>query len=84
MPIFEYRCSTCGKQVEVLVRSSATAPLCPDCGSILTDKLFSVPYVLIGRTRQPARHACCGEEEHCDSAACAEEGMCRHVGTGEG
>jgi putative FmdB family regulatory protein len=78
MPIYEYRCGTCGDQVEVLVRSSATTPLCPDCGSPLTDKLFSAFNVASERARRPAGHTCCGREERCEAPACAGEGGCRH------
>jgi putative FmdB family regulatory protein len=78
MPIYEYRCGTCGRRVEVLVRSSATKPLCPNCGSQLTDKLFSVPNVLSERARRPAGHTCCGQEERCDAPPCASGDGCRH------
>ncbi len=34
MPIFEYRCSKCGKSFEKLVLSRDSAPpVCPECGS---------------------------------------------------
>jgi putative FmdB family regulatory protein len=78
MPIFEYHCRTCGERVEVLVRSSASKPHCPDCGNPLTDKLFSVPNVLSERTRRPAGHTCCGQEERCESPPCSQGGECRH------
>lgn len=78
MPIYEYRCGTCSRRVEVLVRSGTNTPHCPYCGRPLTDKLFSVPNVLSGRTRRPAGHACCGEHEECDPLACSCEGECRH------
>ena len=64
MPIYEYRCGKCGGRVEVLVRSSTTAPVCPDCGGAVMDKLFSTPNVLSGRTRRPAGHTCCGQGVH--------------------
>lgn len=79
MPIYEYRCSTCGERVEVLVRSSATTPLCPECGSPLTDKLFSVANVLSGQTSRPPGLTCCGQEERCESPACSQDGACRHA-----
>lgn len=78
MPIYEYNCGTCGGRVEVLVRSTATTPACPGCGSPLKDKLFSAPNILSGRTRRPAGHTCCGQEERCDSPPCSSEGTCRH------
>jgi len=40
MPIFEYQCASCGKEFEILVRSSSPAPACPDCrGTELRKKL---------------------------------------------
>jgi putative FmdB family regulatory protein len=32
MPIYDYHCSTCQAEFELLVRSSTT-PACPQCGS---------------------------------------------------
>ena len=31
MPIYEYQCASCGKDFEILVRSSSPAPECPVC-----------------------------------------------------
>ncbi len=40
MPIFEYQCASCGKEFELLVRSSSPAPECPGCnGTALRKKL---------------------------------------------
>jgi putative FmdB family regulatory protein len=78
MPIYEYRCGTCGERVEVLVRSSTAQALCPDCGSPLQDKLFSVPNVLRSETRRPAGQTCCGQEEWCDQPLCSGGGACPH------
>jgi putative FmdB family regulatory protein len=77
MPIYEYRCATCGQRVEMLVRSHTTAPSCPACGSPLTDKLFSVPHVLTDEVRRTAGHTCCGREERCDTPPCSGGGACR-------
>jgi putative FmdB family regulatory protein len=78
MPIYEYRCTGCGRRVEVLVRSEAASPQCPECGALLVDKLFSVPHVLSGQTQRPAGHTCCGQEERCDSPPCSAGGGCHH------
>jgi len=42
MPIYEYNCSKCESEFEILVRGDAT-PECPNCGGIELAKLFSVP-----------------------------------------
>lgn len=78
MPIYEYRCSRCAQQVEVLVRSGEARPTCPACGTALTDKLFSAPIVLRGRASRPAGQTCCGQDERCDAPPCDRAGTCRH------
>jgi putative FmdB family regulatory protein len=78
MPIYEYRCETCGNRVEVLVRSSGQTPRCPECGSLLADKLFSVPNILSGHTERAAGHTCCGQKERCDRPPCADGDPCCH------
>jgi putative FmdB family regulatory protein len=45
MPIYEYRCKKCGKQLEVLMRSTDKPPTrCRECGGRL-EKLFSSPAI---------------------------------------
>lgn len=78
MPIYEYHCGTCGGRVEVLVRSVMATPACPECGSPLTDKLFSTPHILSGQARRQPGHTCCGKEERCDAPPCSGGGTCRH------
>ena len=40
MPIFEYECTSCGKEFELLLRNSSVTPECPGCnGSDLRKKL---------------------------------------------
>lgn len=79
MPIYEYRCTTCGTHVEVLVWSTTATPTCPKCGSLLNHKLFSTSHVLNSDSRRPAGHTCCGREERCDTPPCSGGGTCRHV-----
>jgi putative FmdB family regulatory protein len=43
MPIYEYRCMTCGDEFEELVSATATAsPPCPSCGADGAKRLFSM------------------------------------------
>lgn len=42
MPIFDYRCRSCGADFELLVRS-ASVPTCPRCGSQALDRQVSAP-----------------------------------------
>ena len=77
MPIYEYRCKSCGERVEILIRSGSNgSPICPNCGSALLEKLLSVPHVMTGQ-RRPAGRTCCGREERCETPPCSEGGACR-------
>ena len=40
MPIFEYRCSSCGEEFELLVRG-ADAAACPGCGGADLERLLT-------------------------------------------
>jgi putative FmdB family regulatory protein len=42
MPIFEYRCQSCGHEFETLVLKGSV-PSCPGCASQTLDRLVSVP-----------------------------------------
>jgi putative FmdB family regulatory protein len=41
MPIFEYKCSSCGEMFETLVRHN-TQPTCPNCGGTYLAKQLSM------------------------------------------
>ena len=41
MPIYEYRCRSCGHEFEALVRSPEQ-PLCPSCRSVDLERLISM------------------------------------------
>ncbi|MDY7039785.1 MAG: zinc ribbon domain-containing protein [Chloroflexota bacterium] len=71
MPIYEYRCTDCGSHVEALVRANDDAPRCPECDSVLHEKLLSAPNVLSGRTTRQPGHTCCGQEERCEAPPCS-------------
>ncbi len=42
MPLYEYECKDCSKQVEILVNGPSATPDCPNCGSKKLSKLLSV------------------------------------------
>lgn len=42
MPIYEYACSQCRHEFEILVRGSEQ-PICPECGGKRLQKLLSIP-----------------------------------------
>jgi putative FmdB family regulatory protein len=73
MPIYEYRCQSCGDRAEILVRSGAnTSPACPSCGGTVLERLLSVPYVMTSESRLAGR-TCCGQEERCETPPCSGE-----------
>jgi putative FmdB family regulatory protein len=45
MPIFEYRCSACGDEFELLVLPKSDSPRCPACSSEDLEKTLSLSAV---------------------------------------
>ena len=41
MPIYEYACTTCGKEFELLIRRASEKAACPHCRSARVAKQFS-------------------------------------------
>ena len=54
MPIFEFRCSTCGEEFERLVLRSSAPADCPSCGSTELKRIFSISSVSSDSTRRRA------------------------------
>jgi putative FmdB family regulatory protein len=76
VPIYEFRCQSCGERVELWVRSGeGDSPVCPSCGGVALERLFSPPYVMRGE-RRPAGRTCCGREERCETPPCSEDETC--------
>lgn len=42
MPLYDFRCTGCGRVFELLVRGSDRVE-CPDCGATTADRLLSAP-----------------------------------------
>jgi putative FmdB family regulatory protein len=42
MPIFEYHCTSCDHQFELIVRGSAEPTTCPSCGATSVEKVISM------------------------------------------
>ncbi len=60
MPIYEYQCTACSKEFEMLVRSSGPRPECPACNSTeLRKKLSSFAAVMGSSSSQTALPAAC-------------------------
>lgn len=41
MPIYEYRCESCGRKLSLLRRMGEEAEACPKCGSLRLTRLYS-------------------------------------------
>jgi putative FmdB family regulatory protein len=80
MPIYEYKCQSCGRVSEPLVHSLTGSEdlVCPHCGSHSLDRLLSVPGLLKGGS-SPSGRTCCGREERCEMPPCSSGGQCRKV-----
>ena len=50
MPIYDYKCQTCGAEFDALVKLGQT-PDCPGCGGNDLEKLLSLPAVSTDKTR---------------------------------
>ena len=56
MPLYEYRCISCGAEFEALVRKSST-PKCKSCGAANLERRFSLPSVKSDSTHALAMKA---------------------------
>ncbi|OGG04697.1 MAG: hypothetical protein A3F83_13000 [Candidatus Glassbacteria bacterium RIFCSPLOWO2_12_FULL_58_11] len=67
MPIYEYRCKSCGKVIEVLESSAADGKhVCPKCGNSRMERIFSAFGVEVA---SPASKSPCGEGS-CGGGSC--------------
>jgi len=79
MPIYEYKCMSCGRISEVYVPSlrKDPAPVCRHCQSKALEKRISTPSVVrLGNASQKGL-TCCGSTERCDTPPCATGSGCR-------
>lgn len=76
MPIYEYQCVACGKEFEILVRNSSSAPQCPGCSSAELRKKLSAFAAITGnapaQAQIPASCQGCGNLD--GPGACAFSG----------
>ncbi|MCK4763620.1 MAG: zinc ribbon domain-containing protein [Candidatus Aminicenantes bacterium] len=61
MPIYEYKCENCRKDVEIFLKTiSSPAVTCPHCGSDKLEKQWSVPAVITNNTPDLSDMPPCG------------------------
>lgn len=78
MPIYDFRCQSCGKMFESLVRDvTKKAISCPSYGSQDVGRLVSVSYLIKAGSPNPGV-TCCGRTERCDIPPCSAGSECRH------
>ena len=77
MPLYEYKCQSCGQISEILVQgfNSTVNQRCPECGSHDLEKLLSVAS-LVMQKGTPSGGTCCGRTERCDKPPCSSDGKC--------
>jgi putative FmdB family regulatory protein len=74
MPLYEYECKDCSKQVEILVNAPTAKPDCPECGSKKLTKLLSViGSPVIGNGSSSSAHSA-REPGECGRSQCASGG----------
>ena len=75
MPIYEYNCTDCSSDFELLVRISEE-PACPSCGSGAIEKQLSVPAAHAAENRlpvcEPSPPGGCGRPQ-CGTGGCMME-----------
>jgi putative FmdB family regulatory protein len=77
MPIYEYRCRSCGSTSEIWegVGTRSDALVCKNCGGVELEKVLSVSHSV--KNSRPKGSTCCGREERCDKPPCSSGGTCR-------
>jgi putative FmdB family regulatory protein len=77
MPIYEYKCRSCGKVTEVLVQGffSPQPPKCQECGQDMERRLSSA--VMVTEKGRQSGKTCCGREERCEKPPCSGGGRCQ-------
>lgn len=78
MPLFEYKCSDCGKTSEILITGSQDIPQCSNCGGKNLTKLISAHASASGSNNMnmpgPGDSTCCGSSP--GHSSCAGPGSC--------
>ncbi|MCK5311304.1 MAG: zinc ribbon domain-containing protein [Desulfobacteraceae bacterium] len=78
MPIFEYKCLECNKNMDLIVSSTSSEVNCAYCGSSNLQKLVSAHASISGNQSKsmpgPNDTSCCGSSPQ--SAGCAGPGSC--------
>ena len=77
MPLYEYRCSGCNSQFELLIRGG-TVPTCPSCGSTALERILSMFAVSSEGTQARNREALGARQRQKSQAIQKERDHYRH------
>ena len=78
MPIYEYRCKSCGSVTEFLVGVGKASPIaCSQCGSLSMEKIISPASFLERAPERKRGSTCCGREERCERPPFSTGESCR-------
>jgi len=72
MPIYEYKCSECGKTLDFLAKRLSDRPgACPECGGSTLKKQFSTFSSRVGNGAEATRPTCSPTGTCCPTGACS-------------
>jgi putative FmdB family regulatory protein len=57
MPLYEYKCTGCGNQFELLILKASQSVACPECSSDAVERMLSMFAVSSDSTRQASTAA---------------------------
>ncbi|MBN1849422.1 MAG: zinc ribbon domain-containing protein [Deltaproteobacteria bacterium] len=78
MPIYEYRCESCGAVSEYLVGFGGDESIqCRVCGAREMTRILSLSSFTLQTPGQMPGRTCCGREERCEAPPCSGGGACR-------
>jgi len=77
MPLFEYRCTNCDTQCELLIRGGAT-PICPSCGSTALERLISMFAVSSDGTQRRSRQLLGAKQKEASKKTQVEREFYKH------
>ena len=76
MPLYEYRCQSCGQITEALIRSprEAAAVRCEHCADSKLERVYLSPIAPVRSGGESQRGYCCGDSPGCaDPKRCCEQ-----------
>jgi putative FmdB family regulatory protein len=77
MPIYEYRCLSCGGISEIWegVGTRSDPLRCQTCGGSALERVLSVSHPV--KNPRAKGSTCCGREERCSKPPCSSGGSCQ-------